>query len=62
MDDLDYAQKNIEDTENLGIKKATAMVRSMPKGEQGDCELCGRYSPRIVYGACAPCRDKYKMW
>lgn len=61
MDELDYAQKNIEDAENLGIQKAAAMVRSMPEGKQGDCELCGCWSGRIVYGACAPCRDKYKM-
>lgn len=61
MDELDHAQKIIEDVENLAIKKASAMARKMPRGEQGDCELCGHWSGRLVYGACAPCRDKYKM-
>jgi len=61
MDELDHAQKIIEEYEELAIKKASAMANKMSKGEHGECELCGVWSSRIVYGACAPCRDRYKM-
>lgn len=30
-------------------------------GVEGDCEVCGYWSGRLVHGACAPCRDKYKL-
>jgi len=33
----------------------------MPKGEPGECERCGEPSWRLVGGACAPCRDKFKL-
>lgn len=30
-------------------------------GVAGDCDLCGEWTPRLVDGACCPCRDKYKL-
>lgn len=30
-------------------------------GAPGECELCGEWSGRLVRGACAPCRDRYKL-
>lgn len=27
-------------------------------GEPGECDVCGRDSPRLVKGECAPCRDR----
>lgn len=30
-------------------------------GEPGDCELCGEWTSRLVGGACAPCRDHYRL-
>lgn len=40
------------------IRQAAA---NMPKGEPGECGLCGEFSRRLVGGNCAPCRDKYKL-
>lgn len=33
----------------------------LPAGEPGECEYCGEHSPRLVRGACAPCRDRRGM-
>jgi len=30
-------------------------------GEPGDCELCGEWSSRLIAGACAPGRDRYRL-
>lgn len=30
-------------------------------GTPGDCEVCGYWSGRLVQGACAPCRDQFKL-
>ena len=30
-------------------------------GEPGDCDLCGEWASRLVGGACAPCRDRYRL-
>lgn len=30
-------------------------------GAPGECELCGEWSGHLVRGACAPCRDRYKL-
>lgn len=40
---------------------ARARAAGMPKGEPGDCDLCGEWSARLVGSACAPCRDRYKL-
>ncbi len=44
--DVDYIRKQAAD---------------MPKGKPGICDLCGEPSWRLVGGACAPCRDKFKL-
>lgn len=56
MDDLDEAQVRIERRIEEGIARARAVP--IPKGEPGECDLCGTYSPRLVLGACARCRDE----
>lgn len=40
------------------IRRAAAAI---PTGEPGECGLCGEWSGRLVNGACAPCRDHYKL-
>jgi hypothetical protein len=52
----------------LAEREATAVlaairthVARIPAGSAGECELCGEWSGRLVNGACAPCRDKYKL-
>ena len=29
----------------------------LPKGVAGECDDCGEWSPRLIGGRCAPCRD-----
>lgn len=29
----------------------------IPSGEEGICDDCGEYSPRLIAGRCAFCRD-----
>jgi hypothetical protein len=29
----------------------------LPAGTPGECELCGRESPRLIGGECGACRD-----
>lgn len=50
----DYAQMATEAAINNNSKPIQA-------GEPGDCELCGEWSGRLINGACAPCRDKYRL-
>lgn len=40
------------------IRRAAAAI---PAGEPGDCDYCGLPKPRLVGGACAHCRDKYRL-
>lgn len=35
-----------------------AARRPVPVGVAGECRECGRDSPRLVGGRCAPCRDR----
>jgi hypothetical protein len=58
-DDADLAQDVIE--ADLERRIAAARGYTLPAGEQGECELCGEWSGRLLGGACAPCRDKYKL-
>lgn len=45
------------------LEAGIAAARGIPmaKGEPGPCDFCGEDSPRLVKGACAPCRDKYRL-
>jgi len=52
----EYERKALEAALNEARKKS-----EMPAGTTGDCDMCGNWSGRLVYGACAPCRDKYKL-
>lgn len=57
-DDIDRAQEREEIARTDAIRKAS---KPLAQGEPGECELCGEWSGRLVGGACAPCRDKYKL-
>jgi hypothetical protein len=42
--------------------RAIAAARhDLAPGVPGECERCGEHSPRLVGGACAPCRDKWRL-
>jgi hypothetical protein len=58
MDEADYANEQAEKRLAILIKRAS---KPLVKGVQGDCDLCGEWSGRLVEGVCAPCRDRYKI-
>ncbi len=60
-DDIDRAQER----ELLDTSSALNQVREraarIEPGTPGDYDLCGEWSGRLIRGACAPCRDRYKL-
>lgn len=61
MDDIDKATDLAQVGVDAALKRHREEVLKMPKGEPGDCDLCGEWSGRLVGGACAPCRDKHNL-
>lgn len=59
--EIDRAQDTVQDFSERSIQQARAKAAEMPKGNPGDCELCGEWSGRLVQGVCAPCRDKHNL-
>ena len=57
-DEVDFANQRIEEDLQRRIAAARADI---PVGVQGECDMCGEWSGRLVNGACAPCRDKYSL-
>lgn len=49
--------------EELQRAKALEQHRNfkLEPGIAGECEYCGKHSPRLVKNACAPCRDEWKL-
>lgn len=35
--------------------------KDLEEGKEGECDLCGEWSGRLIKGVCAPCRDKYHL-
>lgn len=58
MDDADRADAEVERSLAEAMRKA---AKPIPPGVPGDCDLCGEHSMRLVGGACAPCRDLYRI-
>lgn len=58
MDDCDITDIREQQLLNFTIREVS---KDIPPGEPGDCEMCGEWSGRLVGGACAPCREKYKL-
>jgi len=59
-DSLDIAGERTQ----LAIDARVAAIRAnaqIPAGVAGECDLCGEWSGRLIGGACAPCRDKYRL-
>jgi len=46
---------------DLALQATRTAVAQIPVGHPGDCDLCGEHSMRLVLGACAPCRMKYRL-
>jgi len=58
MDDVDAANDQAEQRLSMLIKQAR---KPIPKGNPGECDLCGEWSGRLVEAVCSPCRDRYKL-
>ncbi len=59
-DVIDQMAERNERMDAATVEAVRANAELVP-GEPGDCDLCGEWSGRIVRGACAPCRDKWKL-
>ena len=60
-DEVDDANDHIERMEAANIAAIRKAASDIPEGKVGECDLCGNWSGRLVVGACAHCRDKYKL-
>ena len=64
-DEIDLAQEREHIATNSAVNSAVNDVREkaarIEPGVPGDCDLCGEWSARLIRGACAPCRDRYKL-
>lgn len=60
-DDADKASVETEILEAADIAAIRNKAQQMPEGKAGECDLCGHWSGRLVLGACAPCRDLFKL-
>ena len=58
MDEIDAAQEREYIARQDAIRNNS---KPIPKGEPGECDLCGEWSGRLVGGCCAPCRTKFKL-
>jgi hypothetical protein len=58
MDEIDLAQEREEIATRDAIRRHSKEIQP---GVPGDCEMCGEWSSRLIEGACAPCRDRYKL-
>jgi hypothetical protein len=60
-DVIDAANDVAEAATDRAIAAARAEAAQIPAGTAGPCDLCGEWSGRLVGGACAPCRDKWRL-
>lgn len=60
-DEIDHANERAEADTERAIAAARAVAAAIRGGEAGDCDFCGEYSSRLVGGACAPCRTKWRL-
>jgi hypothetical protein len=57
---LDEAMASIERADAMAIEAIRAKA-DFAKGNPGECDYCGEYSPRLIGMACAPCRTRYRL-
>jgi hypothetical protein len=61
MDDADISEERVRVALEADVAKLREAAARIPVGTPGECDLCGEWSGRLVNGACAPCRDRFKM-
>lgn len=59
-DEIDIANERAEADTERAIAAARSAAGQIEPGQPGDCDFCGEWSGRLVNGACAPCRDKWR--
>jgi hypothetical protein len=60
-DEIDQANDRTMADNERAIADARAVAAAIPLGTPGECERCGQDSQRLVGGACAPCRTRYRL-
>ena len=60
-DEIDIANARAEAETERAIAAARAGAATIPAGEPGNCDFCGEWTGRLVRGACAPCRDRWRL-
>lgn len=60
-DEIDLAQEREHIATNSAVNDVREQAARIEPGAPGECELCGEWSGHLVRGACAPCRDRYKL-
>jgi len=58
MDEVDAGNDRAQAILDAAIQAARGDIKP---GTAGECDLCGEWSGRLINGACAPCRDWYKL-
>lgn len=61
MDDPENAIDSYQELHDKNIAEVRLNAARIPVGSPGECYQCGEESQRLVNGACAPCRDKYRL-
>lgn len=61
MDEVDRQLDRDAPWDEAMIKRAREKASQIPDGRPGECKLCGKYSLRLVFSVCAPCRDFHKL-
>ena len=59
----DYRIAPYDEAGRMGLNLVAMREKAarIEPGVPGDCDLCGEWSARLIRGACAPCRDRYKL-
>lgn len=57
---LELAEATNEKIKASNIQKIQQRAK-IPKGVEGECDYCGNHSVRLIFDACAKCRDRYKL-
>ncbi len=61
MDPADESDRHIEAAIAEGLDQARRRTVNIAAGEAGVCLECDGYSPRLISGRCARCRDLLKL-
>lgn len=68
-DEVDVTNDRIAFDDNISVKNICSKAKNIPKGQEGDCDLCGEHFLRVVEVvkddntilACGRCRDKHRI-